>query len=347
MQNDFDGFSVYHCHPHAHGDLKLFRDNRDKQTYLQALAQTCLAGDNRLFFFDFIHTHCHFQLKVVWPTDARPSLDWLEKAVKSFLYRVHRLYGAYYRRRHNYVGPVFSREKSAFTPIPHKKAFLHAMKYIHHNATSINLFRVYEDDAFNSYNFYLATFVQNPALLHLSAPAKIMSSLDFLPVFDAIDFTLALKILDPRRSLKCTMTKFVEIHQRLLHERDAHYGHNRSREAYESKGVSALYDAPALLEIADLGGHQVTRFLRSIATYEITRENCEAHFRTFSAFFPWSNQPLKDSCRRIRRHFPLAFAKFVGSMKCKVSERAISELTGVSRDALRQIKRTDGPKFLP
>jgi len=347
MQKDFEGFAVYHFHQHSHSKIRLFVDNRDKLVYLKILAKLCLASEDRLFFFEFLNGHCHFLLKIAWPSNEKPSLDWLEDAAKSFLYRVNREYGCYYRKRHHYSGHVFSRNLSNHTHIPHKKAFINAMKYIQHNATSLDMYQIFEDNAFNSFNFYLASFVQNPEIRGLPALSRVTSSVDFLQVFDAIDFTLALKMLGSKRSLKTNILKFIEIHHKLLRDRDAQYKHTNSTDSYGAHSVAHIYRSPELLQIADSGGHEVWRFIRAIPTATINRENCEAHFRTFSAFFPWSDLSLKDSFRRIRQHYNLEFTEFVRSMKCKVSERTISELTGISRDALRIRKRIDDSIFLP
>ncbi len=338
MVKDFEGFSVFHCYPHAFGNVRLFKDFEDKLFYLLLIAKYCIDNSMNILVeldaFEILNFHAHFLITILWPEGTNPGLDWLDRETCTLIKSINRDYGKYYRKKYNYRGKLFLRNKKNFTNIPHRNAYINALKYIHNNGTFSGVFRVFEDNIFNSYNFFLAAFVHNSEVQTLPNIQKIITDPVFLPVFNALNLDRTIKFFKSDRTYRKGIEAFYSQHQNLLIERDIKRTENNSRKRYEALNLSNLVDNPSSLQIFKTKGHKVKRFIDNISQLEVTRKNCVALFHTFAELFNLGSMSLKVSFLIIRKEYGKEFEGFVEEMKNEIPINLISSLTGINRYTL-------------
>ena len=338
MVKDFEGFSVFHCYPHAFGNVRLFKDFEDKLFYLLLIAKYCIENSMNILVeldaFEILNYHAHFLITILWPESTNPGLDWLDRKTCTLIKNINRDYGKYYRKKYKYSGKLFLRNKKNFTNIPHRGAYLNALKYIHNNGTFSGVFRVFEDNVFNSYNFFLAAFVHNSEVQTLPNIQTIITDPAFLPVFNALNLDRTIKFFNSDRTYRKGIETFYSQHQNLLLERDIKRSDYNSRKRYETLNLSNLVDNPSNLQIFKTKGHKVKRFIDNISQLEVTRKNSEFLFHAFTELFNLDSMSLYESFRIIRKDYGKEFEDFVVEMRNEVPINLISRLTGIHRNTI-------------
>ena len=350
-------YDSFHCIPKSLKRVRLVKDAADAHAFKMIIARSCLALGFTLFGFGFLNTHIHYAVGLKRYTETKPDPAWLREKIKSFVWNVNRAYGKYFRSKYKYRGNIFTKNSDTFSQINHSDAFANTLTYIHNNATFVNKYPIFEDDPCNSYNFYLATFVQNPEFQSLPEFRKICASPDDLTVFNAMDLEYAIRQYGTSRFLRNCISAFISAHRKALLLRDAKHNNSVSTQRYAKLGILPLLEDPSLLQLAPTKGHKVKRFVDELAGAEITREIVADYFHSFSALFPWHAElvagggagaggagagaaaGLKASYSRIRDEFPTDFDNFIREMAKKTSILSISNYTGTSRHYIRKVRR--------
>ncbi len=339
--NPVPDYYCFHCIPKSLKRIRLINDDEDKLTYLLFLATACLDSDLGLLAFNILNTHLHFLVGIKWASDSKADPAWLEHTIKYFIWEINRQYGVYFREKYNYKGNIFSKNKDKFKYVPYSDGIRNAIAYIHNNATAINKFAVYEDDPFNSYNYYLASFLQNNEFQNLPLIQEITTSLDSLKIFNALDLNFGLKQFSKSKSMHVNMNEFLNVHSNALIQRDKKNQNFSATNRYRDLGILPLLNDRSQLQIQETQGHTVKIYTDSLGNYkEIIKENVEFPFQNFAKHFPYCNESseLKLAFSKIRKENELEFKSFIKSVSSEVSERKISEIVGVSRNYIRKIR---------
>ena len=124
MKEPFLAGHYYHVFHHAVGDLNLFRDNRDYQTFLIKY-QKFLGEYLRTFAYCLMPNHFHMLVRV---QPAQKDADRILQKWSDFL----NSYAQGYNRKHQRWGRVFQQGLPR-TLIPHEEALIAVLHYIHYN----------------------------------------------------------------------------------------------------------------------------------------------------------------------------------------------------------------------
>ncbi|MEI6602220.1 MAG: hypothetical protein WCL54_01900 [Clostridia bacterium] len=346
MSQDFGTYSIYHCIPKSLDGIKLFRDDRDKETYSSILAETCFDLRASLFAFDFLQTHAHLLLGLKSKLSDDVSPGFLEFRINYFLSLVNRRYGKYYRKKYGFNGRIFKKNEKLYKLVQDTNSFLHTLNYINRNACQAGRFSIYEDNYFTSYNYYLASFVHNPEIQTLPVIQHITSSAATLNVFKALDMRFAVMQYEGKRSFRTNTLAFLNSHRDSLLKRDTFYNNTRSTRRYQQLGLYDLYDNPKLIQTQQTQGHKVKRMVDELSLAEINRKTCIDYLHSFCSLFPWSSFDLKDSLAAIHKSFPEEFEELMHKLGQKVTDNHLSKLTGLSRITLKKFKGTRGAKSI-
>jgi len=332
-------YNCFHCFPKSIKRIRLMQDNQDKFTFLIILAVACIESDLGLLAFDILDTHLHYLVGIENISDAKSDIAWLNHKIKYFIREVNRRYGEYYRQKYNYSGILFSKNKDIFKAVPFADGIKNTIAYIHNNATSINKFAVYEDDPFNSYNYYLAAFMQNSEFQNLPQIKNITTTLDTLPIFKALNLGFGMRQFSASQSTQVCVQEFLDVHRKALHRRDQKNHNDIANTRYANLDILDLLNHKSQLEISESKGHRLKVFIDAIAKREFDPALFIEPFQEFVSFFPSQHgDDLKESFKRIRATHNLECKEFLKAISTKVSERKISELIGVSRDFIRSAK---------
>ena len=372
MSQDEFTYFTYHCYPKALKRVRLYKDDEDKFAFISILAKTCLDLDLGLFDFDVINTHSHFMVGLKWFSDTKPEQNWLYHQIKYFIWNVNRRYGDHYRSKYKHKGDIYAKNKDNFKPVLHTNDFKNKVCYVHNNANFAGVFPVFEENRFNSYNYYLAMYVQNKEFQNLPVLRQITSSNTTLDIFNALDHKYVMKQFCKGNNFLGGVTNFFEAHRKVLYERDCFFKNRRSTNAYNNLGLQYFYEDTSLLQISKGQGHKVKAFIESLGNSALNRENIEEYFHTFSDLFsefeehsaasgPASSAASssaiglasdlasslasgpasgrKETFSLIRKNHPTEFNAFVKAAQQNISVRAISRATGLCREIIERTLR--------
>jgi len=337
-RKDFEYFA-YHCFPKPLKGIKLFKDDEDRFVFIMILVSVCLQVGLALFAFNVLTTHSHFLIGLKWESGSKPEQSWLHHQIKYFVWKVNRIYGRHYRKKYRHEGDIFAKNNEFFKPVIHPGDFINKVCYIHNNANYAGITSVFEESALNSYNFYASALFQNPEFQDLPIIKQIANSPDALKIFEALDMDHTIQMFSRGKGFKAGVMNFIDSHKKSLSERDRSNGNSRSSVAYKNMGLSSLYQNTKLIDIspapANVRGHNVRRFLESLSSASINRENAEGYFHSFSSFFPkFGSAGLKNTFKALKTLYPSEFEKFKFEMLRKISYRQFEKISGVCRKNL-------------
>ena len=335
-----NNYFCFHCIPKGMKRIRLIKDDEDKLTYLIILAIACIKLDLGLLAFGILNTHFHYLVGIKRFSDAKPDSNWLDETIKHFVWLVNRRYGEFFRKKYSHSGRIFLKNEDNYKYVPYSDGIKNAIAYIHNNATSINKFAVYEDDPFNSYNYYLAAFLHNDEFQQLPLIQEIMTSLESLKIFNALDLNFGLKQFSKSKSLQVSVNEFLNVHSNSLILRDKKNQNFNATNRYKDLGILPLLNERSQLQIQETKGHKVKIYTYSLGNYkEISAENVTEPFQKFSSLFPWHDESdLKTSYKRIRATCEPEFKEFIKNISINVPIRKVSEIVGVSREYVRSVR---------
>jgi len=352
MSQDFDNYSIFHIIPKSLERVRLFKDDSDKQTFISILANTCLELNTGLLAFDVINTHAHSLVGIRETLGISVTPNCLEQKISEFCKILNRRYGLYYRKKHRHSSRIYKKNEKIYTQVFNTNGFLNEFNYINRNACAAGVYRALEDNPFTSYNYFLACFVQNPEIQNLAVIQKITTSPDFLPIFNALDFEFCIKQYKRKGSLQLNVEDLVSSHVSELRKLEVKYKNSRFTDRYKVLKLDHLTNNPRHLQVKNTKGHKVKRFIEDLANIpkgqppgEINGENFKEYFHAFSAFFPWNDQPLKESLALIRKNYPTQFDSFISAFKGKIGINTIKLVTGIRWETLNNITQGLSARF--
>jgi REP element-mobilizing transposase RayT len=122
----------------------LFRDDRDRETYLDLLADSCGRHHARVFAYCLMPNHVHLALQ----TGPVP--------VSRVVHAVHSRYAQHFNRRYDRSGHLFQGRFRALV-IDREAYLLEVVRYIHRNPVKARLAARPEDFPWSSHRSYLGT----------------------------------------------------------------------------------------------------------------------------------------------------------------------------------------------
>ncbi|MCL4808310.1 MAG: transposase [Thermoanaerobaculia bacterium] len=120
----------------------LFRDDADREKYLELLAEACERHGVRVFAYCLMPNHVHLALQ----TGAAP--------VSGFVHELHSRYARYFNRRYDRAGHLFQGRFQGLL-VDRDAYLLEVVRYIHRNPVKARLATRPEEFAWSSHSAYL------------------------------------------------------------------------------------------------------------------------------------------------------------------------------------------------
>ncbi|MFA9397649.1 MAG: transposase [Clostridiaceae bacterium] len=149
-------------------ECTLFRDNSDKDKYLELLNKYKEINNMEIYGYCIMSTHVHLIIK------SKSKIN-----LSAFMKSVNQSYASYYNKKYNRIGPVFF-DRFKNVPILTNKQTKNVSLYIHRNPKDIPGYKHNaEKYKYSSLAIYIGSKEDTMGLLHPNYIAAILNLFDF------------------------------------------------------------------------------------------------------------------------------------------------------------------------